>query len=343
MKALMLLALVLALSQASAQQKLTRYFPAGQSNAEILIDNYLKPMGEDISVLPNNGWYTTAKTHKQWGFDVNITVNSVFVNNDDKFFDFPSGLSGINYLNTDKGSSQVPTAYGDESENPQFQNTAGQNSGIQFRGADGFEPGKEYVFSAQAIYTLQAGIGLFKNTDLRFRFTPKTSIVTVEVGNWGVGLMHDLTQHFGGGEKLFALSVFLGYTKMDGTVDLSGAYTGSGQEAAVTTSGFTGQLIISKAIKIISFYGALGYDNGKTTIDINGTYNVTTYTDLNGDPMLLSSPFTLSDPYSYEYDASGLRFTAGTRLKLGPVTLNGDYSFVGDKKVLTVGFGFTVH
>ncbi len=345
MKALITFCLfVLALSNVSAQEKLTRYFPAGQSNAEILIDNFIQPLGEDISVLPNNGWYTTGKTHKKWGFDLSVTINSVFVNNDNKFYDFPSGLTGLSYLGTDEGNSQVPTAYGKEGENPQFNITSGSNSGIQFRGPDGFEPSKEYVFDAQALYTIQAGIGLFKNTDLRVRFTPKTKISSVEFGNWGIGVMHDLNQHFFGvTEKAFSLSLFLGYTKIDGSVDLTGTYVGNDQEAKVSATGFTGQIVFTKAIKIISFYGALGYDTGKTTVDINGTYNVDTYIDLFGDPVPLSQPFALNNPFSFDYSTSGIRFTAGTRLKLGPVTLNGDYSFVGDNRVLSVGLGFTVN
>ncbi|MDH4058544.1 MAG: hypothetical protein OEU76_07250, partial [Cyclobacteriaceae bacterium] len=204
--------------------------------------------------------------------------------------------------------------------------------------------GKEYIFEAQAIYTLQAGIGLFKNTDLRVRFTPKTTISSVEFGNWGIGVMHDLTQHFWGTEKGFSLSVFLGYTAINGTVDLSGLYSGSGQEAKVTTTGFTGQVVASKELSVFTFYGALGYDTGNTDIDINGTYNVDSYIDIfSGDPFPLSQPFTLNDPYSYSYDNSGLRFTLGLRVKLGPVTLNGDYSLVGDNRVLALGLGFTVN
>lgn len=347
MKALIpFILMVLALSQVSAQQKLTRYFPAGEANAGVLIDHFIKPLGEDICVLPNNGWYTTPKTHKKWGFDLSVTVNTVFVSNEDKSYGFPSGLSGLSYSGIDGVNggpgSPVPTVYGNEGENPEFLIVGGANDGISFRGPDGFEPSKEYVFDAQPIFTLQGGIGLFKNTDLRLRFTPKVTIQTAEFSNWGVGIMHDLMQHFSTGAGKFNLSIFLGYTQVNGTVDLSGSYAGSGQEAVITSTGFTGQAVIGKEFKIISFYGAVGYDVGNTDVDINGSYDVDTYIDLFGDPVPLNEPFSLTDPYSYKYDQAGMRFTVGLRLKLGPVTLNGDYSFVGDNRVLTAGFGFTV-
>lgn len=336
--------LFVALSTVSAQEKLTRYFPAGQSNAQTLIEHYLKPMGEDISVLPNNGWYTTAKTHQQWGFDLSITANSVFVSTENSSFDFPSSqVSGLTYYGTTEnfGTTKVPTAYGKESEHPEFFNAT---EDFDFRGPDGFEPGKEYIFEALPILTIQAGVGLFKNTDLRFRVTPKVKISTVEFGNWGIGLMHNVLQDFTGiTESKFSLSVFVGYTVINGKIDLSeSGYSGNGQEAKVTTQGFTGQVVASTQFKIISFYGALGFDSGKTDIDINGTYTVDSYIDLNGNPMPLSQPFTLNNPFSFNYDNKGLRFTLGTRIKLGPITLNGDYSFVSDKRVLAAGIGFTV-
>lgn len=348
MKTLVLLMIPVFLScQLIAQDKLTRYFPAGEANANVLIDNYLSPLGEDISVLPNNGWYTTAKTHKQWGFDLSVSVNSVFTSNEEVSYGFPSGLSGLDYngMNGTNGGvgAPVPNAYGKEGDDPFLLINSGPNTGVEFKGPDGFEPGKEYFMEAQAIYTIQAGVGLFKNTDLRVRFTPNTTISTVEFGNWGVGVMHSLSQYFGGEEKKFAISAFLGYTAINGAVDLSGSYAGSGQEAKITASGFTGQLIASKELSVITFYGAVGFDSGKTDIDIKGEYTVDSYVDINGNEVPLATPIPLStDPFSYNYDAGGFRFTAGMQLKLGPIILNSDYSFVGDNRVLTFGLGFTV-
>jgi hypothetical protein len=329
--------------QVAAQEKLAHYFPAGQDNAEVLIDNYLKPMGFDISVLPNNGWYNTAKTHKKWGFDLSVSVNSIFVSNENKRYAFPSGLTGLSYLGTSESpSSDIPTAYGQESEFPQFNITSGANGGVSFRGPDGFDPESTYFVDAQLIPTIQGGLGIFKNTDLRFRFTPQVTISSVKYGNWGVGLMHDIKQYITGeSDNKFALSLFLGYTQVNGTVDLGGIYSGNGQEGKVVASGFTGQAVISKEIGILTLYGALGYDMGKTNIKINGTYTVDSYVDLDGiEGVPLNQSFTLNDPFEYDYDKNGFRFTGGLRLALGPITLNGDFSFVGDKQVLTVGLGF---
>ena len=344
-KYLLMLPVLFTLSFVDAQDKLAYYFPgagdpAGKANVETLINSFIKPLGQDIAVLPSMGWYSTAKTHKKWGFDLSVSVNSVFVSNEDKYYNFPAGMNGLNYLGTDLGNDPIPTVYGPESENPIFEITTGPNADVRYKGADGFDPESEYFLSAQPIYTIQGGIGLFKNTDLRFRITPQTTISTVKFGNWGVGVMHDLLQYISP-ESKFDLSVFLGYTNISGTVDLSGIYSGNGQEAKVSASGFTGQALISKEFSVLTVYGALGYDIGKTSIDINGTYTVDEYIDADSDTESpLPQGFTLSNPFTYDYEKSGFRFTGGLRLRLGPVTLNGDYSFVGDKRVLAVGLGF---
>jgi hypothetical protein len=329
----------------SAQKKLARYFPAadptGINNVEALIDLFIQPIGNDICILPNNGWYSTAKTHKKWGFDMSVTVNSVFVSNEDKYYSFPT-LTGLTFQGTDAGNQQIPTAYGPERENPYFTITQGPNNGVQYQGPDGFDPAASYFIEAAFIPTIQAGIGLWKHTDLRVRYTPKVEIESVGFGNWGVGLMHDIKQYITGEtDNSFAISVFVAYTKATGTVDLSGIYSGSGQEAKVVSSGFTGQAIVSKEFSVLTLYGAVGFDKGSATADINGTYNVNTYKSVDFDTdEPLPTPFTLTNPFSYDYEKSGLRFTAGLRLRLGPITLNGDYSFVGDRRVLTLGLGF---
>ncbi|MBX2946403.1 MAG: hypothetical protein KF725_11260 [Cyclobacteriaceae bacterium] len=347
MKTLILLPVMLFITSAlCAQDKLTRYFPAGLTDGQVLIDNYLRPLGEDICILPNNGWYTTAKTHKKWGFDLNITVNSVFVSNEKKYFDLPQLSNGLTYQGSTTGNTtQIPTFYADEGEWPLYRIEGGANNGVVFQGAEGSEPGAAYFIDAFFLPNIQMGLGLgfLKNTDLRVRFTPRTPISSVEVGSWGIGIMHDIRQHLKVvDENLFFLSVFVGYTKYSIDVDLSGGFDGTDQVGAISTSGFTGQILIGKDFKIISFYGAAGYETGKTSVDINGTYTVDSYFNSTGDFATLPQSFILSNPYSFNYNKSGMRFTAGTRLKLGPITFNGDYSFVGDRRVLTLGFGFTV-
>lgn len=342
MKTLLASLLMLCAVVASAQNDLTKFFPAGEENAGALIEEYIGPVAEDLGVLINNGWYTTAKTHGKFGVDLTITLNNVLVSKDRKYFDMPGNLSGVSFNGTTDGGNKIPTAYGPEDEYPLFENTAGPNAGTTFEGPDGFEPGKSHPLDAQVLPTLQLGIGVFKHTDLRIRYTPRYEINNVKVDNWGIGIMHDIKYHIPGLKELpFSWSLFLGYTRLNGTVDHSGQFAGSGQEGKATGNGFTIQTIISKSFKVVTFYGSLGYQRSTVGYKVNGTYEVGT--PGGESTVYLITPFTLTDPYDYDFTVQSIRGTAGIQFKFGPVLLNSDFTFAHARSLVTVGFGFTIN
>ncbi|HEY3406126.1 MAG TPA: DUF6588 family protein [Ohtaekwangia sp.] len=339
-KIILLLCMTSLMFNAHAQNKITWFFPAaavptgGEENLHNLLQGYLKPIAEDFGTLSNNGWYTTSATHKRWGFDINVTVNNININSEAKTFD-PVPLTGVTYLG---GEDPLPTAYGKEGEFPQFQFTEGGNFGTTFRGPDGIDPGKDLPIGSLAVPTTQVGVGILKGTDLYVRFTPTIKMNATELGNWGVAIKHDIKQHIPVIADLpFSLSVFAGYTNLKATTDLSGHYNGNGQEGVAQTSSYTFQVLVGKEIKVISFYGGVGFNTSKTDYDINGTYMVNT-TDTGGS---LYQSVTLENPFSDSYSKSSLRGTAGLRLKFGPVILNGDYTLVSKSSIITAGFGFT--
>jgi hypothetical protein len=337
MKRIVALLLALASLSAAAQSDIAKFFPAGEQNIDVLVDGYMAPFCEDYGTLVNNGWFTTGATHKKFGFDFGVTVTTIKVESDVKRF-MPAGLTGVSFLGSTAQNNDTPTFYGPEDEFPMFEITSGNNADITFEGPDGADVESAIKAGSMAVATVYGGIGLFKNTDLRFRYTPTLSFDNVEYNNWGIALLHDVKQHIPGISELpFSLSFLAGYTQAKAVADLSGFYTGSGQEGVAVANAFTFQLIISKSLKIIDFYGSIGYNTSSATYEINGTYNVNE-TD-SGYP--LNESFTLTNPYSDSFSSNGMRFTGGIRFKLGPVILNGDYTFYGKQQLLTVGFGFT--
>jgi hypothetical protein len=324
-----------------AQKNIAKFFPAaavpsgGSANLQNLVKGYITPIAEDFGTLGNNGWYTTAEVHKQWGFDLNVTVNTININSDVTTF-APTPLTGITYTG---GTTPLQTVYGKEGLSPTFLFNAGPNTGISFNGADGADPGKDLPVGALVIPTIQLGLGVFKGTDIRIRYTPTVAVNAVELSNSGIGLMHNIKQHIPGLREVpFSLSVFAGYTSLKISTDLSGLYNGSGQEGVAQTNSITAQLLVSKEIKVLSLYGGLGYNSSTTDYNINGTYQVNT-TD---SDQTLPAPIALTDPFRDSYKQSGIRATAGLRLKFGPITLNGDYTLVSKQSLLTAGFGIAV-
>jgi len=83
---------------------------------------------------------------------------------------------------------------------------------------------------------------------------------------------------------------------------------------------------------VITFYGGLGFNTIKTSADLTGTYVI---------PSGSVGSETLKNPFSLGYDSKSLKATAGIRLKLGPIYLNGDYS-LQEYNTLSVGLGVAV-
>ena len=68
-----------------------------------------------------------------------------------------------------------------------------------------------------------------------------------------------------------------------------------------------------------------------TKVNINGTYTI------EGD----LDDFNITDPVSMTIKNKSMRFTAGMRLKLGPVYLVGDYT-LQKYKMFNAGIGFSI-
>jgi hypothetical protein len=126
---------------------------------------------------------------------------------------------------------------------------------------------------------------------------------------------------------------------MNGDVDLSGEFAGSGQKGEMTGKGITLQTVVSKSFKVVTFYGSVGYQHSSVTYDVKGIYEVGS--GGGESEVILESPFTLTDPFSYKYSTQGIRGTAGIQFKFGPVLLNSDFTLAHSQKLLTAGFGFT--
>jgi hypothetical protein len=93
------------------------------------------------------------------------------------------------------------------------------------------------------------------------------------------------------------------------------------------------QALISKKISVITFYGGIGYNTINTTSDLKGSYVIV------DNPT--GTDFVLTDPVSLQFKNNSFRLTAGVRLKLGPIYLNGDYS-IQEYNTLSVGLGVAV-
>lgn len=323
-------------------------------DANTILNAYLEPFGKAFGNGINNGWYNTAKPHKTLGFDLTLTVNAVLIPDADLNYNFNE--LGLSRFTLNGGDGTLPTFFGDDASNGQINilttnPLTGQLEPITTEDAPG-----GIGFSVLPVPIPQVGIGLIKNTDIHVRYLPRITIPgaeDVDIQLFGVALRHDIKQWIPGLKFLpFSMSVMGGYTSMsitqpievnppsDATNDNPADY--STQEFSFTTTGFTGQLLISKKFLFITPYAALGYNTSTTTMDVSGNFPIPLYREDPNNP-LTPEKFILNreDPIELEFNSSGVRATVGLKVSLGPITLHGDYTFQ-EYAVATAGLGFSI-
>lgn len=326
-----------------AQGDLNELMTGSLEDATRLLDGYTKPALKAFGYGLNQGWYNTAKPHKTLGVDLTISVSAVTIPNSDLFYTVDNNqLNSLDLVSVDgqtvtpiTGSAQVPTIFGPDTP-PTFEN---RQTGAQFETPGGLDLKNEIGIQAMPVPIAHLGIGLPKGFDLKIRFVP-----TVNIGDdakfdlFGVGVMHDVKQYIPGIKNLpFDLSGFVGYTSMKLVSNLD-VTAGNNQSAEFRSSATTIQALVSKKLSVVTFYGGIGYNIAKTKIAMLGTYE---FDDV--DEFGYPTTTSVTDPITLSSDASGMRATAGLRLKLAVITLHGDYTIQKDNfNTITVGFEINV-
>ncbi|PTL99132.1 MAG: hypothetical protein DA407_17025 [Bacteroidetes bacterium] len=302
-------------------------------DASLLMQNYVNPVMKGLMYDMNGGWYTTAKTHKKFGFDITINANAAFVPSSDQMFGFvPSDYS---YLTLPNGESELPTIMSENdietAVDVMIDNGDGTYNVASFEMPGGITG--DLPVNAVPAPMVQLGLGLPLNTDIKLRLVPNLNFdEDVEASLFGLGLQHDLMQYLGPLEKLpLNLSILAAFTNMEVTYNI--ADEDSGDDIEITNgqgqfkmNTWTVQALASLDFKIITLYGGLGYNNGNATTKIKGTYTVDyDVEDENGLPIGTASE-TVTDPINLDFEANGVRATLGARLNIGFFKIFADYT-----------------
>lgn len=346
MKKLTILFLFLFSFQISKAQELETILLAAD-DANLLSEKYLDPAVKGLMYSMNGGWYTTAKTHKTFGFDLTIAAGASFVPNSAQTFAFlPSDYS---FLSLPNGETTLNTVMSENDLETQVDVRIPNGDGT-FKLASFDMPGgitKDLPVNAVPAPVVQLGFGLPYKTDIKVRFVPELDFDdTVSANLFGLGLQHDLMQYFKPLEKtplhVSLLAAFttmkVGYTIED--EDPSDNVTVTNGLAAFKMNTWTVQALASLDFKVITLYGGLGYNNGKSTVKMKGNYTVTyDVEDTNGVP-LGTVEESISNPINLDFEANGIRATLGTRLNLGFFKIFADYTFQ-EFNTATAGIAFS--
>ncbi len=333
------------------------------SDAGKLIPAYIKPYASAFGADLSSGWYNTAKPHKLLGFDLTLSVSAAFVPSSDKTFDLSSLGPLTGSISNGTVTPTVAHSSGSSINNPLLTyNTsiAGKNYPVaEFHMPSGTGVG---IIPAPI---LQLGIGLIKGTEVDVRYVPN-----LEFGNdlsvqlWGIGIKHSIKQWIPGISlaPFFNLSVFAGYTQFKTDVklnfkpiDLSNAISPNSpdtqhitpslytnQQLQLLVNNFTGNIIASFDLPVVTFYGGVGFCYTSTTLKVNGTYPGAEVPEGEGkvvvdDNARISNPINASMTSS-SGGATKPRLNAGVRFKFAVITLHVDYT-LANYSVLTAGLG----
>ena len=335
-------------------QNIEDLLASGKEDTSIYLGHYLQPVYKGLIYDLNNGWYHTGKTHKKYGFDITINATASFVPNNEKVFLFKNTDYTNLELQSGSASSDLPTVMG-QASNEQINVRVpvnllgeavplGSHTGFRvasFETLDGIED--EITDSgfpaAVPAPMVQFGLGLPSKTDLKIRFVPSIGGEDVAFNLFGIGLQHNLLQHFKLADKtpLINLSLLAAFTSSKTVYAPKDSSIGVNQETTIKINSYTAQLVGDVDFKIINFYAGLGYVAGNASTKVNGDYTINySYSGI----ALADTTVTLHDPIDIKYSLSGMKATLGMRLNIVWFKIFADYT-IQEYNTVNAGIAFS--
>jgi hypothetical protein len=331
MKKIILLSNVLLIAAVCAKaQDIGQIISGSTADANKYLNYYLEPFGKGEIMNMGRGWFSSAKTHKRLGFDITVNAQVAIIPDAKQSFLFNTAEYSTFKLKSGASSATVPTFAGNNSFQTLSVNTTvnGKNVSYEFNTPTGVGADiKNAVgFVAVPLPVAQVGIGLFKNTDLKVRYFPKTNFGDVGVGVFGLAVQHEFGLPVVGKVPIFHFSALAGYNSVNVQYNLKNStISGTNQRAEINLSGFTVQGIASLKLLIFELYAALGYTTGTADASLKGTYTIN-YKDNSTTPATTFSN-TVTDPIALSYKNSGITNTYGLRMNLFLFKIFADYTF----------------
>ncbi|APZ45153.1 hypothetical protein BW723_02075 [Polaribacter reichenbachii] len=315
-----------------SQIELESILEGGVADARTLLQGYVEPFPTGFGNGINGGWYTTAKTHKLLGIDIAVIANGASVPSSAETFTFNNAdYSNIKLEDSSISSAEIPTLFGSQKldDRPLLTFTDDTGNSISTSSLPGSGLKESIGFNVVPSAMLQAGIGLFKNTDLIIRYIPEQNDTDYQFSTFGFGIKHDLKQWIPFVKRLpFDVSALVGWNDVKSKFFLDPEDEPS-QALEFNTKTFIFQVLASKKLSIFTIYGGVGTTNYKTDVNMLGSYTTS------------ASNTTYTDPISLKYDGSSMRANLGLSIKLLFLNIAAEYA-VQEYDVFSVRAGFSI-
>jgi hypothetical protein len=318
----------------------------GIADTEKILALYLEPYANILGSDLNAGWYNTARPHELGGLDV--TFSASWAKAPSSLLTYDAASLGLTGQIVPGSSTIAPTIAGDLADRPSLSYTQ------QVEFPDGSSQEIEY-----ARYTLPNGtgidffplpmaqltVGLPFGTDVSARFIPMIQLGDYgEIGLWGVGGKHSVSQWIPGLKdlELLDISVQGGYSKVSSRahvvvvpltdfveVDPNPGFDDWDDQFVVqNVSGWTLNLIASQTISVLTIYEGIGYASSFVEMALQGHFPIHTVITEPGDDLGKTTYFTVNDPFSLDFEnINNLRLNVGARIKLGVFTMHYDFTY----------------
>jgi len=286
-----------------------------QNDAKLFLEEYLSPMGEGLGAMLNNGWYNSARTHKFGGFDVSISLNSLFIPKAKKSFD-PNTLSNFS------SNTETPTILG-----------KGEGALVEYNGNEFKLPNQASSISILALPTANIGIGLIKKTEINARYIPNYNFQAGfagkgEVSLWGIGFKHDILQWI----PIIGDAIPLSVSLQAGYTDLSTKQTILNQKVNINTKAANINIIASRKILMLTGFASLGYSSSISSFNVaTSPLNEVQYFNL-GD-------LYIQHPIDMEFQRfNDFRANIGLRFNIALIAFQANYT-LSEYSVFSIGAG----
>ncbi|WP_146190698.1 DUF6588 family protein [Polaribacter aquimarinus] len=318
-----------------SQIDLESILEGGTGDAQTMLKGYVQPFPTGFGNGINGGWYTTAKAHKFLGIDIAVIANGAFVPKTAETFTFTNSDYNNIKLDSDpnnpSASAELPTLFGSQklADRPLLQFTDNSGNSISTSALPGSGLKEAIGYSVVPSAMVQAGIGLFKKTDLKIRFVPKQATNEYEFSTFGIGVMHDLKQWIPFVKRLpFDVSILAAWNDVKSKFFLDPDNEPT-QALEFNTKTTMFQLLASKKLSIFTLYGGIGTTSYDTDVNMLGTYKTT------------ATNKTYTDPIQLAYDGSSMRANIGLSIKLLFINIAAEYASQ-EYDVFTVRAGFSI-
>jgi len=246
------------------------------SDVVLLSKGFVSPAADASVYQSSSAWYSSAKSVGKFKVDFSIHANVLPIPNKQKSFKVANTDFQKLEIRGGAQSASIPTALGGDTKTFFDFQIGGQDFEMQ-----AFE-GVNESFLAHPF--MQGSVGLWKETDVSFRYSPKVKIDVSDYQIIGGAIKHNLTQYVRkeGNDKGVEVAVLLSYSKFDldlffdeFKLEATNPQPGSTPLAVINSiivdaDSWLLQFIASKECKKFEFSGSLGLTRNNFQYELGG-------------------------------------------------------------------------